>query len=1076
MNSTNFRPQLISMKFIMCTVWCACLLVTFSISCAANAPRQDELETKFQNPPDSAKPFTWWHWMNGHISKDGITRDLEDMKKAGLGGFTLWNASQGIPTGPVTYFSPKWWELLKHTVSEAQRLDLKMGMGNCAGWSSSGGPWVTPDRAMQEVAWTEKLLVGPSEFDGILEIPTPALGIERDMKKNPEINKRYYVPREQVRGYYRDIALLAFPTLKGDKAGKPIRLENWKAKAGFSKSLQDSHSDKRTVEESDIVRADKVIDLTQMLDGKGWLKWKVPPGDWTLLRIGYQPTGRKNHPAPKEGEGLEIDKLSADAVDFHWKNSAGKFIHAAGEAAGKTFNDIVVDSYEVGHQNWNSSFEQNFRRLRGYDLKSYLPALTGRVMGDVPGTEKFLWDFRKTLSDLIVQNYYGRLAELSHKDGMRFSCEAYGSYGNTDDFAASGVPDIPMCEWWAFRSDLDNTSTARLASSSAHTGGRKVVGSEAFTGPLDRIFEEHPNSLKAQGDYFFCQGVNRFNFHTFVHDPYQKAPGLGLGCYGSRIDSRNTWWPYAGAWFKYLARCQYLLQQGQAVADLLYYVGEDAPNVAKPRGYLVPAPPAGVDYDFCNHDTLDRLEVTNGRLVLPGGMSYRMLVLPQDQRMRPETLCRIEALVTAGAVVVGAKPQGMPGLEGGAAAEATLKEDAEKLWGKCDGVSVKKHVFGKGRIYWGLPLEEVFKEIGLSPDFLFDVRSDGSFGPTQFPGNGIEFTHFGIDEADFYFVSNQHHQPKTIQASFRISGRAPELWHPDTGQTEAAPEFQTAGVGRTNVTLRLDPAGSVFVVFRKPRQGGDSIVAVEKDGRLSKANLHLKGKQLFLSSREPGEFTLKSSDGGIQKVVLENVLSAINLAGPWSVSFPPGWGAPEQIVMPTLVSWTQHENPDVKCFSGTGTYRIEADIPAVYLSEGRRLILDLGDVQVIAEVRVNGKNLGILWKAPYEVDATKALHPGGNQFEIRVANLWVNRLIGDRKYPDDSEWTAKTGTTEKGEGLVKVPDWVVNNTPRPVQQRKTFVAWRWPHLEKKELLPSGLIGPVRLVSEIEAQVTANPHF
>jgi hypothetical protein len=1028
------------------------------------------LDAAFQDPPVSSRPHTFWHWMNGHVSREGITRDLEAMKAAGLGGFLLWNTSEGTPLGPVKYMSPEWWRLLEHTFAETDRLGLKMGMHNCAGWSSSGGPWVTPDRAMQEVVWTETSVTGPAAIDQQLTIPEPALGIERDMKKDPKINRRYYVDREKVRGYYRDIALFAFPTLRGDAAGTPFRLEEWRLKAGFGKLRDRQPLDPRPVPAGDVIDPGGMVDLSDKLDRDGRLRWQVPPGNWTLLRLGYQPTGRQNHPAPVEGRGLEVSKLSAAAVDFFWDQSIAKFIQTAGARTGKVFTHVEVDSFEVGHQNWSETLAGDFRRLRGYDLRRYLPALTGRIVGNVESTERFLWDFRKTIGDLIAGNYYGRFAARCREHGLLFANEPYGTYGNADDFTVAGHADIPTCEWWAGQYTPHHTATAKLAASAAHTYGRPIVDAEAFTGNPARIFEEYPANMKAQGDYMFCQGVNRFSFHSFVHDPYGQPPGLGLGTYGSRLDPRNTWWAFSRPWRDYLARCQHLLQQGQFVADLLYYAGEDAPQWCRLRDDLTPRPPTGLDFDFCNREILGRLQVQDGTLLAPGGIRYRLLVLPPVTHLRPATLRTIAALVAAGATVVGPKPLRTPGLEGGDAAARELRELADRVWGDCDGKSVTTHTHGRGRVYWGRPLDDVCRELSLVPDFTFDATTASPPGKTLYPGPGTEYIHRRIGETDIYFVSNQHDQAKTLHASFRVTGRQPELWHPDTGRIEGAPEFEPTPDGRTRVTLRLDPAGSAFVVFRRPLAGEAGVLAIQKNHQPASARLRREEGRLLLRAAEAGEFQLTTTAGRVRRAAVPNLPAPLALAGPWEVAFSAGQGAPEKILLPQLVSWTQHEHPEVKHFSGTATYRLEADVPADWLAAGRRVTLDLGDVQVIAEVTVNGRNLGVLWKAPYATDITSALRPGRNQLEVRVANLWVNRLLGDLRHPDDNEWTSETGSTAPGQGLARIPDWVTQNTPRPSPQRRAFVAWRWLHLPKKSLLPSGLIGPVRLVPEAEVLV------
>jgi hypothetical protein len=644
-------------------------------------------------------------------------------------------------------------------------------------------------------------------------------------------------------------------------------------------------------------------------------------------------------------------------------------------------------------------------------------------------------------------------------------------YGNFDDFTVAGHADIPICEWWAGQHRDDYTASARLAASAAHTYGRPVVDAEAFTGSPGRIFEEHPFNMKAQGDYMFCQGVNRFSFHTFVHDPYGVAPGLGLGTYGGRFDTRNTWWKQGQPWREYVARCQYLLQQGNFVADLLYYAGEDAPQWCRSREELDPKPPAGFDFDICNREILGRLVVRDGRVVAPSGLSYRILMLPPVSHLRPATLRVIEELVAAGAVVVGPRPSRVPGLAGGAEAARELEAFAGRIWGDCDGKTVTFQAHGKGRIYWGRRLEDICRDLELTPDFSFTTPGFATEEKSMHPSLGVEYIHRRTGGADVYFVSNQHHKSKIVQASFRVVGLRPEVWHPVSGRLEDAPEFSAESDGRTRVTLRLDPAGSVFVVFRRPAASTFGVVSVEKDGKPSAAQLRMDGGRFVLTADSEGAYRVHTSDGGTRRAVVP-VLPALQvIEGPWQVSFQPGRGAPATVGFPQLASWTEHDDPEIRHFAGTATYRIEAHVPAAWLEKNHRVRLELGDVEVLPEVVVNGASQGVWWTVPHAADITAALKPGRNQLEIHVTNLWVNRLIGDRAHPDDVEWTSETGSTAAGKGLARIPDWVIRGEPRPSPLRRAFVGWQWPHLgAKKPLLPSGLLGPVRLVPEFEAAV------
>jgi len=992
-------------------------------SVSTATPEPADLEEGFQNPADAYKPHTFWHWMNGHVSRESITRDLEAMKRVGLSGFTLWNTSEGIPPGPIKYASPEWWALFDHTIREAERLGLKMAVFNGAGWSATGAPFVTPDMAMQEVAWTEAEVSGPGKVRINLKVPRAALGIERDMRKDPEVNKRYYVSRDRVEGYFRDIAVFAVPSLP--EGQKPWHIQDWRTKAGFGKMSKRFRPDHRSAPSEQVIGLDQIIDISGFMDAEGHLVWDAPAGNWTILRIGYQPTGRQNHPAAYGGAGLEIDKMSSAAVDFYWENFLDRLVETAGDRAGKTLCAITIDSYEAGHQNWTHDFHQAFAERMGYDFRKFLPVVTGRIVGSVGFTERILWDYRKVIGDLIAENYYGRMAARAAEAGVQFATEPYGSYGNTSDFEVAGTADIPMCEWWAYDGNPGRPAEAKLAASAAHTYGRRVVDAEAFTGRPDHIFESYPGGIKSQGDFFMTQGVNRFSFHTWAHDPYGVPPGLGLGSYGSRFDSRNTWWPFISPWLRYLARCQFMLQQGEFVGDVLYYVGEDAPLRSEgfQRKQILPTLPEGYDYAFCNREILRQLKLADGRLATKNGAAFRVLVLPDSPWMSIEALETIERLLSGGAVVSGPKPVSPPG--------RISEEDTEKfvslvtrIWGKCDGESVTSNQHGRGTIYWGEPLGRILKNHGVEPDFTFTVTNEKDFGSTLYPGSGIAFIHRRLSNDDVYFLSNQHAAEKAVTARFRVAGKKPEVWFPDTGKTFRLPDVRNSG-GCTEVTLHFDPKEAYFVVFRGSgqRSASDTVPWV----------------------RERNE--------------------VMDLSKGWSVEFPVE-GAPATVEMSSLVSWPELDREPLKYHSGTATYRKTVMIPGGLFSDEGEYFLDLGDVEVIAKVSVNGRSCGIAWKTPYRVDVSEAIKPGENSIEVTVANLWVNRILGDQRYPDDLEWTDNTGSTARGQGLKSIPDWVIENSERPSSNRKAFYAWKWPHLTvEKKLLPSGLLGPVKLVRQ-----------
>ncbi|MBN2512470.1 MAG: hypothetical protein JXB18_05990, partial [Sedimentisphaerales bacterium] len=568
------------------------------------------LEKGFSTPPDESRPHTWWHWMNGNITREGITADLEAMARVGVGGAQIFNVgdegSVDIPTGPIMYLSPEWLELVHHAAQEAKRVGVELCFHNCAGWSSSGGPWITPELSMQRVVWTETQVTPDSP--------------ETIKPSQPKANLNYY----------RDIAVLAFPT----PANTSFRIKNSSAKAGFD-SPYGIQPDVENVPTEAVIAFDSVIDLSDKMDASGQLNWKAPVGSWTILRIGHTTTGKTNHPAPTSGLGLECDKLSREALDVHWNSGVQPVLDKLGTLAGKVLNNILVDSYEVGPNNWTPKMRAEFRQRRGYDLLSYLPTLTGRVVTSGAVTERFLWDYRRTFSDLFADNYYGYFADKCHQRGLLCSVEPYD--GPFECMAVGAKADIIMGEFWV---GGGMNHTLKLAASTAHTHGQTYVGAESFTSsPEQGRWQNHPGSLKMLGDKVWCMGINRYIFHRYAHQPWLNVlPGMTMGQWGTHFERTNTWWEPGKAWMSYIGRSQFLLQQGHFAADVLFFVGEAAPNGSVGDDALQRA---GYDFDMCGTDLIDRLTVEKGMIALPSGMRYRLLVLPDTRFMTPTLAGRV---------------------------------------------------------------------------------------------------------------------------------------------------------------------------------------------------------------------------------------------------------------------------------------------------------------------------------------------------------------------------------------------------------------------------------------------------
>ncbi|HXR47842.1 MAG TPA: glycosyl hydrolase [Candidatus Limnocylindrales bacterium] len=753
---------------------------------AGHARPADSLESGFLNPPDSARPQTWWHWMNGNITPAGITADLEAMKQIGLGGATIVNVDCGIPRGPVTFMSPEWRADFKFAVQEANRVGLKLCVENCAGWSSSGGPWITPEHAMQHVVSSEVAVTGPTNFTAALPLPPTRLD------------------------FYRDIAVLAFPTPAGGE-----KIQDLEAKDGDNGGFVMSSPATPNALGS-VIRREAMVDLTSRLQAGGRLEWDVPKGRWTILRVGYTPTGVNNHPAPREGEGLECDKLSQAALDAHWAGFMQKILNDLGPLAGETLDSSLIDSYEVGGQNWTENFREEFRKRRGYDPLKFLPAFTGRVVDHPEVSERFLWDVRRTIADLFAENYYGHFDELCRQHGLMSAVEPYT--GPFESLQCGAPLHVVMGEFW---SGSQGDPSVKLAASVAHIYGKTIVGAESFTAsPEHGRWQNDPFSLKTLGDLMFCQGVNRYTFHRYAMQPWtNRWPGMTMGPWGIHFERTETWWSQGKPWIDYITRCQFLLQQGRAVADAAYFDGQSAPVEMRANN---PALPAGYDYDAVDADVLlHGATVKDGRLTLASGANYAVLILPPDDiNMTPQMLECLRKLVRAGATVVGPRPRHSPSLQGYPPCDAQVKKAADELWGECNGGTVQENVCGQGRIVWGKSLAEVLASQSLKPDFEFQGASAATH---------LAYTHRIAGASDIYFVSNQRWRFDSAECTFRVSGKVPELWHPDTGVIEPAPVW-SASAGRTTVRLDFDPAGSVFVIFRHPADGADHLVAVKRNG------------------------------------------------------------------------------------------------------------------------------------------------------------------------------------------------------------------------------------------------------
>ncbi len=1125
---------------------------------SATTPAKDALAQGFVTPPESARPRTWWHWTNGNVTEDGITKDLQWMKRVGIGGFQLVDVASGngqVVEPKINFGTEEWYHAVRHSAELAKQLDLEMSIFSCAGWSEAGGPWVTQQMAMKRLVWSETSVEGGKSFAGKLAEPPSNEGPVRDSgvgagPNAPHFYKdsvviAYRTPGEQApmaalhpkvtssgglidgralmddslatavniaapkdggpawlqyefaqpftaralslgsrgripvgkilasddgatwrtvldtpgpQGYHgASIRTFAFPAVAAkffriefDRVGlspaevihgagaepppsppgaanagygiseailySDARVNRWEDKGAFG-SLMDVYDVVPTPGApvaAEIPRGD-VVNLTGKMDADGMLHWDAPEGHWTVLRMGYALTGAKNRPSVPAGSGYEVDKLSSKYVQQYFKGYMDPMQAHLGELIGSTVHYMTMDSWEAGMQNWTDDMIPEFQRLRGYDPTPYLPVLAGHVVENADVSDRFLWDFRRTLADLYANDFYGTMDDELHKRGMQAYSEASGVALEIpeDTLLNKSHIDIPMAEFWvrALHPESEYYVDVRGAASTAHVYGKPLVATETFTGGG----YEAPYTLKKIADYWFTQGVNRLVFHTSAQQPLDTKPGNTM--VGTHINRNITWAEMAKPFMTYVARVSYMLQQGSPVADLAYLLPEGAPSTMPFWGSGVqPAVPAGYDYDFINTDILlhhtsvaaDGRVHVEGSAQMPDGMNYRVLVLPPTVQMTPEVLGKLHELVAAGATISGSRPMASPSLLHYPSADGNVHALATDLWGDMDGVTLNQHPFGKGMTYWGLTLDEVLTRLKAPQDFASSGALD----------NPPAWVHRHTPDAEIYFVANQADAPAHVDARFRVSGKDVEVWRPmDGAESDAVayasgarmqdrsgnkqpgiePALYTTDAAMTVVPLDMAERESVFVVFRHAAAAPVRVASVATEPKLA------------------------------------------TLSGPWTLTFPANWGAPPSVQMEKLVSWTDNADAGVKYFSGTATYTKTVQVAAAWMRPGQRVWIDLGKVRDLAEVKVNGKSAGLVWAPPYRVDVTAALKPGANKLEIAVTNEWTNRQIGDRSLPADKH-------------ILSTPP----PPPRPGGGAFGFVP---------PLPESGLIGDVTLVAE-----------
>lgn len=952
-----------------------------------SAPPGDTLLAGFMNPPPEARLRCYWWWLNGHTTEAAITRDLEQMKAKGYGGALLvdangseQNGNQAVPAGPM-FGSPAWRSLYRHALREADRLGIEISLNIQSGWNL-GSPKTRPEQAAKLLTWSRADVDGPAEFHQQLAPP----------------------PRKN--DFYREIAVMAYPLAHGRDLHPLRQLSMKSAAVETGMSMPPSApllEDPPGPPNDDDTHLDQVRNLTTQMQPDGTLSWQVPPGTWEILRVGYTDSGARISTSSGAWQGLAIDYLDRTALEDYWRENVDPLLEDARPYLGRTLRYLVTDSWELGGINWTGKFAAQFQQRRGYDPLPYLPIVAGRIIDSRDHSSRFLNDFRRTVADLVLSEHYEVFTALAARSGLGMHSESGGPHGAPiDALETLGASTFPQTEFWArsatHRTRDEERFFVKEASSAAHTYGKTLVAAEGMTSIGPQWEESIWDNLKPTFDQAACAGLNRLIWHTFTSSPAEMGvPGQEYFA-GTHLNPNVTWWNQAGAFLGYLNRSDFLLQQGLPVSDVVYYYGDQVPNFVR----LKAADPAkvlpGYDYDVTDSRVLEqRMKPAAGEVRLPEGTTYKLLVLPDAPGISLAAMQSIERLVTGGAAILGTRPKHVMGVAG----DEEFTRIVDRVWGDC--APGKPHHLEKGIVYCGEPTRAVLAARGIAPDF--DYRASGG------PGR-MDYIHRRAGDADIYFIRNTQPQPLFAEVALRVHGKTPELWHPDTGATEVQPVFDLTADGRTRLPLWLEPNGSVFVVLRHPagrhveRLARDSAAIFPWSGAAEDpAAVSIRLNPDTLTAAAPGHYTLTFSDGSTLDTLVTTMPDPLSLAEPWTVRFTPGWGAPASTRFDKLQSWSDNTDPGIRYYSGTATYSTRFQLTAAQIATGTLPALDLGSVREIAEVRLNGQDLGILWKKPYDVALVPAAKPGWNDLEIAVTNLWPNRLIGDQQLPPEKRRT-----------------------------------------------------------------------
>ncbi len=966
-------------------------LLSFQISQAQTPSVNNQIRQEFKSPPMEAWPKVYWWWLNGNIDTVRIVEEIDAMYEAGISGFDIFEIGAGrndtrMPVGEVVFMEDHFLRAVKIAVDHAGRYGMKVGFNMASSWNA-GGKWITPEHSAKsvyysELEWTGKPVKLP--FPKIVKTSTEGKIKLAEDDQIPDV--KYDKKGRPV--YFREIAVLAIP------AGK-----------------------------SQLVPED-ILDVSQFFDPKTEkLNWDGQ-GSYRIVRFISSNSGEQLKLPSKNSEGPIIDHFSAEATTFHFNYVIDRLKSVLGDDLGSTaLNSLYLASYEVVGNVWTESLQETFQLLNGYSINRYLPALYDKQIFAEETVARFKRDFQYTLSELMINNFYRKAREIANQNGLLINSESGGPgfplhNVPVEPLKSLGVMDLPRGEFWIKHNRLnadgiDILRVVKEVSSASHIYDRGIVEEESFTS--FQHWQEGPDDMKSMGDRAFCEGMNRVVVHGWSHNPgWIGAPGIVYGA-GTHYNDKRIWWPMVKPFNEYLARLSNVFQKTDFYADVLYYYGDAVPNYTGHKNSRFMVGP-GYDYEVINNEILLQLQVKNGNLVLPTGAEFKLLAMEPEGKVNPEILLKLKELADQGATIIAEKPHGVFESRNNRQ-PVDAKATIDQLWTEMKQANTSN----QHKILAGITPLDMLKQLNVTPDIKYP--DDELFL--------VDYIHYKKDNLDYYFVRNTTNQWISREVSFRQANKQAEIWDPVSGEI-SKPNISTPSATHLTIPLTLAPYGSILVVFSPSDDQNKFRKIVSYDGKTPAIVHHEEG--LIILDEGLMELTNNQRSEHVR-----NYIKKIPVEGAWEAYFNNAQNTEDRYIFPELTSWTDSENKAIKYHSGMARYvkTFQFDINSI-LPEGKRIMLDLGELSEIAQIRLNGISMGICWTKPYRVDITDTLVPGDNTLEIEVANTWSNRLVGDARGEGDSTFTNITATCIDGLNKQRIP-------------------WK-----EVPLIQSGLLGPVNI--------------